>query len=346
MTADPATSIGHIHNLAVDNQIRASAGGSRRGTGRTLIEASLEWMREKGMTIAKIDTLEVNSIGRWLYPSTGFDELVREINYSMPLEPRAPSTLPPNLTALEHIVERLTPEGATVQWWAEEVGVGCVSSANAHEAWPTASAIKAFLMAALFHEQRASWDSVPPELTKILDREPGFEAPLAMWDPARPEWEAYKVPEGTLETVIETLRNWTYRMIVQGMSVHSILLSSTLLLLRSLVFTLEIGSAVLHESLVVVLTGVDLLGWQDGDDFPGRDRQPGLQHLRQHRYPVRNPLAPATALKNLPKSPDKSRFRQAAWRSRGRDCEDPRAGPIGWAGRRPGGAVPADSTDG
>ena len=300
MTADPATSIGHIHNLAVDNQVRASAGGSRRGTGRTLIEASLEWMREKGMTIAKIDTLEVNSIGRWLYPSTGFDELVREINYSMPLEPRAPSTLPPNLTALEGIVERLTPKGATVQWWAEEVGVGCVSSANAHEAWPTASAIKAFLMAALFHEQRANWDSVPPELTKILDREPGFEAPLAMWDPARPEWEAYKVPEGTLEAVIETLRNWTYRMIVQGMSVHS---TSSLLLLRSLVFTLEISSAVLHESLVVGLTGgltgVDVLGWQDGDDFPGRDRKPSLQHLRQHRYPVRNPPAPAKALKNL-----------------------------------------------
>lgn len=40
---------------------------------------------------------------------------------------------------------------------------------------------------------------------------------LAMWDPKRPEWEAYKVPEGTLEKVIETLSRFTYRMIVQGM---------------------------------------------------------------------------------------------------------------------------------
>eukprot|EP01043_Picozoa_sp_COSAG02_P064916 COSAG02_NODE_9636_length_2153_cov_3.465920_3_plen_41_part_00 len=38
-----------------------------------------------------------------------------------------------------------------------------------------------------------------------------------MWDPTRAEWEAYKVPEGTLETVVRTLSGFTYRMIVQGM---------------------------------------------------------------------------------------------------------------------------------
>lgn len=246
VTADPTTSIGHLHNLAVDP---ASHG---RGIGRSLIEAANAWMVKRGMSVSKIDTLEVNEVGRWLYPSAGFHELVREINYAMPLAPR--EGLPPNLAGLEDLVRRFSPPGTVVSWWAEEVGVGAASSSNCTEPWPVASAIKAFMMAALFVEKKHVWDSVPPELPSILDQQPGFDAPvctlphqsmqlhgsysrrvlycvvtghhahsprvarqLAMWDPQRPEWEAYKVPAGTLEKVIGTLSNFTYRMIVQGM---------------------------------------------------------------------------------------------------------------------------------
>ena len=211
VTADAQTGIGHIHNLAVDPSAQS------HGTGRALIERAHLWMVEKGMAIAKIDTLQPNEVGRWLYPSTGYSEIVREINYAMPLSPRPVEMLPHNLLSLEGIVQELAPPGAEVSWWAEQVGVGAVCSDNAQEPWAVASAIKVFLMVALFVEKKGDWDSVPPQLPQILDREDGFDAPLAMWDPERPEWEAYQVPSGTLERVIDTLRNYTYRMIVMGM---------------------------------------------------------------------------------------------------------------------------------
>jgi GNAT superfamily N-acetyltransferase len=170
VTADPTTSIGHLHNLAVDPEAHS------QGIGRRLIEAANAWMVERGMSVSKIDTLEVNAVGRWLYPSAGFDELVREINYAMPLSPRA--QLPPNLAGLEDLVRRLSPPGTAVSWWAEEVGVGVVSSPNATEPWPVASAIKAFMMAALFVEKKQVWDSVPPELQSILDQQQGYDAPV------------------------------------------------------------------------------------------------------------------------------------------------------------------------
>jgi hypothetical protein len=37
------------------------------------------------MTVAKIETLEQNPIGRSLYPSLGFVEIARQIHYAMPL---------------------------------------------------------------------------------------------------------------------------------------------------------------------------------------------------------------------------------------------------------------------
>ena len=40
------------------------------------------------MTVAKIETLEQNPIGRQLYPSLGFQEVARQIHYAMPLVPR------------------------------------------------------------------------------------------------------------------------------------------------------------------------------------------------------------------------------------------------------------------
>jgi hypothetical protein len=42
------------------------------------------------MTIAKIETLEQNLIGRHLYPSLGFVEVARQIHYAMPLPEKPP----------------------------------------------------------------------------------------------------------------------------------------------------------------------------------------------------------------------------------------------------------------
>lgn len=81
MAIDHETKIGWIHNLAVADGIRG------QGLGRRLIEHALERFRACGMTVAKIETLEQNPIGRHLYPSLGFQEVARQIHYAMPLAP-------------------------------------------------------------------------------------------------------------------------------------------------------------------------------------------------------------------------------------------------------------------
>ena len=59
-----------------------------QGLGRRLIEHALAHFRAAGMTIAKIETLEQNPIGRHLYPSVGFVEVARQIHYAMALVDR------------------------------------------------------------------------------------------------------------------------------------------------------------------------------------------------------------------------------------------------------------------
>ena len=61
---------------------RPARGG---GLGRRLIEHALARFRAAGMTVAKIETLEQNAVGRHLYPSVGFIEVARQIHYAMPL---------------------------------------------------------------------------------------------------------------------------------------------------------------------------------------------------------------------------------------------------------------------
>jgi ribosomal protein S18 acetylase RimI-like enzyme len=82
MHCDSETRIGWIHNLVVETKIRG------QGVGRRLIEHALSHFRAAGMTIAKIETLEQNTIGRHLYPSVGFVEVARQIHYAMPLSDR------------------------------------------------------------------------------------------------------------------------------------------------------------------------------------------------------------------------------------------------------------------
>jgi ribosomal protein S18 acetylase RimI-like enzyme len=85
MQCDPETRIGWIHNLVVSSKVRG------QGLGRRLIDHALARFREAGMTVAKIETLEQNAIGRHLYPSMGFIEVARQIHYAMPLADRPDS---------------------------------------------------------------------------------------------------------------------------------------------------------------------------------------------------------------------------------------------------------------
>jgi GNAT superfamily N-acetyltransferase len=79
MHCDTETRIGWIHNLAVNESARG------QGLGRQLLAHALESFRAAGMTIAKIETLEQNPVGRHLYPSLGFVEVARQIHYAMSL---------------------------------------------------------------------------------------------------------------------------------------------------------------------------------------------------------------------------------------------------------------------
>jgi ribosomal protein S18 acetylase RimI-like enzyme len=85
MAFDDESRIGWIHNLAVTAELRG------QGLGRLLIEHALERFRGAGMTVAKIETLEQNPIGRHLYPSLGFREIARQIHFARPLSPREDS---------------------------------------------------------------------------------------------------------------------------------------------------------------------------------------------------------------------------------------------------------------
>ena len=98
MQCDAETRIGWIHNLAV------AAGAQGPGLGRRLIEHALAHFRAAGMTVAKIETLEQNPIGRHLYPSVGFIEVARQIHYAMPL------TDQPAHEPGQSPLKRLTPE--------------------------------------------------------------------------------------------------------------------------------------------------------------------------------------------------------------------------------------------
>jgi len=76
-----ASGIGWIPNLAVDPACQG------QGIGRALLERALDFFRERGMVVAKIETLEQNPIGQHLYPSLGFQEVARQVHYALRLTP-------------------------------------------------------------------------------------------------------------------------------------------------------------------------------------------------------------------------------------------------------------------
>jgi ribosomal protein S18 acetylase RimI-like enzyme len=75
--------VGWIPNLAVVAGLRG------QGLGRRLIEHALARFRAEGMTVARIETLEQNPVGRHLYPSVGFIEVARQIHFALSLTERS-----------------------------------------------------------------------------------------------------------------------------------------------------------------------------------------------------------------------------------------------------------------
>lgn len=94
---------------------------------------------------------------------------------------------------------------ASFSFWAESVSDTLVNSVNADSLWPTASAIKLFILPAFYQEFKADWDTVPDVLDSILNYEPGFQDPLHMFSASQ-------------RSVIDSvLSGFTYKQLAAGM---------------------------------------------------------------------------------------------------------------------------------
>ncbi len=76
---DPLNSRGRIPNMAVVAEARGL------GLGRRLIQHAQDYFRHLGLQVAIIETMASNEIGQHLYPSCGFEEMGRQIQYAMRL---------------------------------------------------------------------------------------------------------------------------------------------------------------------------------------------------------------------------------------------------------------------
>lgn len=83
VTISRQKSLGRIADMVVDARYR------RQGIGSRLIERALQYMKEQGMRLAKIETLTNNEAGQAAYPKHGFVEVARQVHYIMPLQDKA-----------------------------------------------------------------------------------------------------------------------------------------------------------------------------------------------------------------------------------------------------------------
>jgi ribosomal protein S18 acetylase RimI-like enzyme len=84
-----ALGVGRIPDLAVDASWRG------KGLGRRLLDHALEYFRDLGLPLAKIETLAHNEVGRHLYPSLGFELVATQYHYVMPLSRPPAGGAPP-----------------------------------------------------------------------------------------------------------------------------------------------------------------------------------------------------------------------------------------------------------
>ena len=85
VTVDRAAGIGRIPNLAV------AAEAQGRGVGRALVEHALEYLRSEGILLARVETLEGNAAGEYLYPTLGFERVIRQLYYVTQIRKEAPA---------------------------------------------------------------------------------------------------------------------------------------------------------------------------------------------------------------------------------------------------------------
>jgi ribosomal protein S18 acetylase RimI-like enzyme len=78
---NPDTGIGQIPNIAV--ALKAQG----KGIGTALIHAAIDYLRDRGMTHVRIETLEQNEAAKHLYPKLGFREIAYQIHYMMEIPP-------------------------------------------------------------------------------------------------------------------------------------------------------------------------------------------------------------------------------------------------------------------
>ena len=77
---DQFAKTGWIPNMAV------AEGHQGKGIGHKLLTEALEYFRENGMELARIETLVQNEVGAHLYTKFGFKEVARQVYYCMRLE--------------------------------------------------------------------------------------------------------------------------------------------------------------------------------------------------------------------------------------------------------------------
>ncbi|MFN0197702.1 MAG: GNAT family N-acetyltransferase [Planctomycetaceae bacterium] len=84
---DQSAGIGHIPNLLVIPEFQG------HGLGRRLIQHVLDHFHKHGLTHAKIETLEQNTVGNHLYRKLGFREVAKQVHFVGPIaEMRQSST--------------------------------------------------------------------------------------------------------------------------------------------------------------------------------------------------------------------------------------------------------------
>jgi ribosomal protein S18 acetylase RimI-like enzyme len=98
VTVDRDAGIGRIPNLAVASEAQG------RGVGRALVEHALEYLRTEGMLLARVETLEGNAAGEYLYPALGFERVIRQIYYVTQLRKEAPAGCRLYIVARNHTV--------------------------------------------------------------------------------------------------------------------------------------------------------------------------------------------------------------------------------------------------
>ena len=76
---DAGAKIGGIPNYAVLPSFQ------KRGIGKQLVEAALDYLRSAGMECVRIETLDQNEVGKHFYPQLGFELVATQHHYAMRL---------------------------------------------------------------------------------------------------------------------------------------------------------------------------------------------------------------------------------------------------------------------